>query len=214
MSLRIFLIDDHPIVREGMGRLIDREPDMTLCGESCGDGDLLAAIKASTPDVVVLDLSLRGTNGLDLIASIKTHVPGARVFVLSMHDEKIYAERVIRAGAMGYIMKQESPAKVLDAIRCVASGEIFLSPDIAQTVIKGMKNPREETALPALSDREFRVFLYIGQGLTLQEIADKLTLSVKTIESHVERIKTKLDVGSGRELMRRAIEWVLRNEPS
>ncbi len=214
MSLRIFLIDDHPIVREGMGRLIDREPDMTLCGESDGDDDLLAAIKAATPDVIVLDLSLQGTNGLDLIAAIKAQAPAARLFVLSMHDEKIYAERVVRAGAMGYIMKQEAPAKVLDAIRCVASGELFLSPDIAQTVIKGMMNPRQETALSALSDREFQVFLYIGQGLTLQEIADKLTLSVKTIESHVERIKAKLDIGSGRELMRRAIEWVLRNEPS
>ncbi len=214
MSLRIFLVDDHPIVREGMGRLIDREPDMTLCGESDGDNDLLAAIKDSTPDVVVLDLSLRGATGLDLIAPIKAHVPGVRVFVLSMHDEKIYAERVIRAGAMGYIMKQEAPAKVLDAIRCVASGELFLSPNVAQTVIKGMMSPRQETALSALSDREFQVFLNIGHGLTLQEIADKLTLSVKTIESHVERIKTKLEIGSGREMMRRAMEWVLRNEPA
>ncbi len=197
-----------------MGRLIDREPDMTLCGESDGDDDPLSAIKATNPDVVVLDLSLQGTNGLDLIAAIKAQVHGPRVFVLSMHDEKIYAERVIRAGAMGYIMKQEAPAKVLDAIRCVASGELFLSPTIAQTVIKGMMNPRQETVLSVLSDREFQVFLYIGQGLTLQEVADRLTLSVKTIESHVERIKAKLEIGSGRELMRRAIEWVLRNEPS
>ncbi|MEZ4702226.1 MAG: response regulator transcription factor [Rhodothermales bacterium] len=212
MSLRIFLIDDHPIVREGMGRLIDREPDMTLCGESDGDDDPLGAIEKTQPDVVVLDLSLPRINGLDMIADIKLRAPATRVFVLSMHDEKLYAERVIRAGAMGYIMKQEAPAKVLDAIRTVASGSLFLSPDIAQTVIKGMMKPRQETTFSALSDREFQVFVFIGEGKTLQEIAERLSLSVKTIESHVERIKTKLDIGSGRELMRRAIEWVLRNQ--
>jgi DNA-binding NarL/FixJ family response regulator len=212
MNLRIFLIDDHPIVREGMGRLIEREPGMTLCGESDGDEDFVAAIEKCAPDVVVLDLSLRKKNGLDVIQDIKARASGVRVIILSMHDEKLYAERAIRAGAMGYIMKQEAPAKVLTAIRTVAAGDIFLNPEIAQSALRNTTKPRPETTVSALSDREFQVFVLIGEGHSMQEIAQRLTLSVKTIESHVERIKLKLDIGSGRELMRRAIEWVLRNQ--
>lgn len=212
MSLRIFLIDDHPIVREGMGRLIEREPDMRLCGESDGMDDVLAAVRQANPHVVVLDLSLPRSNGLDVLAEILAVLPDTRVIVLSMYDERLYAERVLRAGASGYIMKQEAPARVLDAIRKVAEGEIYLNPEMMALLMRGLGKTGDKNPEGALSDRELQVFIHIGEGLTLQEIAERLTLSVKTIESHVERIKTKLGIGNGRELMRRAVEWVLRNQ--
>ncbi len=212
MSLRIFLIDDHPIVREGIRRLIDRETDMMLCGESDGTEDVVLATRDLAPDIVILDLSLPNSNGLDLIQDIRAQIPVQKILILSMHDEKLYAARAIRAGAMGYIMKQEASKKVVEGLRTVASGRVYVSPDISQLVIQGMAHAREESVIAALSDREFQVFQYIGEGHTLQEIAALLKLSIKTIESHVERIKTKLGIQSGRELMRRAIEWVLRSQ--
>ena len=212
MPIRIFIIDDHPILREGMERLIDREPDMEICGQSDGDEWTLSRLYDSKPDVVILDLSLKSSNGLDLIHNIKAQFAKTAVFVLSMHDENLYAERVLRAGASGYIMKQEAPGKVLDAIRKVANGNIYVSEAMSKRLLKGLVKPGKETAVASLSDREFQVFQYIGEGFTHQEIADQLSLSKKTIESHVERIKEKLSLKNGRELLRRAVEWVIRSQ--
>ena len=209
--IQIFLIDDHPIVREGMGRLIEKEPDMTLCGESDGS-DIFGALDACSPDIIVLDLSLPQSNGLDIIHSLKLRFPKARVLVLSMHDENLYAARALRAGAMGYIMKQEAPTKVINAIRKINQGLIFVSEEISRKVLQGMISLTHESPIASLSDRELQVFQMIGEGRTHNEIAQQLTLSVKTIESHVERIKNKLEIRTGRELIHRAIEWVLQNQ--
>lgn len=212
MAIRIFLIDDHPIVREGMERLISKEPDMEVCGESDGGENTLSGLEKASPEVVVLDLSLQDSSGFDLIHVIQHHLPKAAIIVLSMHDENLYAERTLRAGASGYIMKQEAPAKVLDAIRKVADGHIYVSEQISKRLLQGIVKPGNDSPVATLSDREFQVFQFIGEGLSHQNIADKLNLSIKTIESHVERIKNKLGLGSGRELLRRAMEWVIRNQ--
>lgn len=212
MVIRIFLIDDHPIVREGMERMIDRESDMTVCGESDGGDGTLNKLSAAEPDVVVLDLSLTHSSGFDLIHIIQHQLTNAAIIVLSMHDENQYAERTLRAGASGYIMKQEAPARVLEAIRKVAAGQIYVSDQISKRLLQGLVKPTKDSPLAALSDREFQVFQYIGEGFSHQHIADNLKLSIKTIESHVERIKNKLGLRSGRELLRRAMEWVIRNQ--
>ena len=209
---KVFLVDDHPIVREGMGQLIENEPDMSLCGESDGGASLFDDIESTLPDVIVLDLSLKNASGFDYITDIRRRWPKSKVFVLSMHDEKLYAERSLRAGASGYIMKQEAPAKVIDAIREVALGGIYLSDSISKIVLQGIINPSANDPIASLSDREIQVFQFIGEGKTHQAIAEHLHLSIKTIESHVERIKNKLSLKSGRELMHRAIEWVISNQ--
>lgn len=212
MAIRIFLIDDHPIVREGMERLIDKEPDMEVCGDSDGGDNTIEKLLAADAQVVVLDLSLSHSSGFDLIHTIQHQLPNAAIIILSMHDENLYAERTLRAGASGYIMKQEAPAKVLQAIRKVAAGQIYLSEPISKRLLKELVKPSKDSPLSTLSDREFQVFQYIGEGFSHQEIADRLSLSIKTIESHVERIKNKLGLRSGRELLRRAMEWVIRNQ--
>ena len=212
MVISIFLIDDHPIVREGMERMIDRELDMSVCGESDGGDETLSKLTKATPDVVVLDLSLTHSSGFDLIHLIQHQLPDTAIIVLSMHDENLYAERTLRAGASGYIMKQEAPAKVLNAIRKVAAGHIYVSEQISKRLLKGLVKPTKDSPLASLSDREFQVFQYIGEGFSHQHIADRLKLSIKTIESHVERIKNKLGLKTGRELLRRSMEWVIRNQ--
>ncbi len=185
---------------------------MEICGESDGSGSTLSALEEAQPDVIVLDLSLREVSGFDLIHSIQAQLPKSAIIVLSMHDENLYAERVLRAGASGYIMKQEAPVKVLNAIRKVAAGQIYVSEQISKRLLKGLVKPSKDSPLTSLSDREFQVFQYIGEGFSHQDIADRLSLSIKTIESHVERIKNKLSLKSGRELLRRAMEWVIRNQ--
>ena len=209
---KVFLVDDHPIVREGMGKLIEKEPDLLLCGESDGGITLFDDIESANPDVIVLDLSLKSASGFDYITDIRRRWPNSKVFILSMHDEKLYAERALRAGASGYIMKQEAPANVIDAIREVASGGIYLSESISKRVLQGIINPSGNDPIGSLSDREIQVFQLIGEGKTHQDIAELLHLSIKTIESHVERIKNKLSLKSGRELMHRAIEWVISTQ--
>ncbi|GIV60446.1 MAG: DNA-binding response regulator [Rhodothermaceae bacterium] len=211
----IFLVDDHPIVREGLFRLIDREPDLGVCGEAEDAAGALDGLARTSPDVVVVDLSLKGSSGLDLIRDIKARWPGMKVLVLSMYDEAYYAERALRAGAMGYVMKQEPPRTVLDAIRQVRAGEVYVSRSVASRVLQGMAGaarPAPDALLERLSDRELQVFHMIGEGLSYPEVAARLSLSVKTVESHVERIKEKLAMNSGRELLLRAVEWVLRTQ--
>ncbi len=211
----VFLVDDHPVVREGIGRLIDREPDLSVCGEAEDVPGAIEGIERTRPDVVIVDLSLKGSSGLDLIMDIKARWPEMRMLVLSMFDEAYYAERVLRVGAMGYVMKQEPPRTVLDAIRQVMKGEVFVSEQVSSRMLQGLVHTSGDSftsSLDRLSDREMQVFRMIGEGLTYQEIAEGLSLSVKTVESHVERIKEKLSIRSGRELLMRAVKWVLHSK--
>ncbi len=212
MPAKVLLVDDHPIVRQGVRRLIEKEPGLTVCGEAEDAPEALAIIETTRPDLVVLDLSLKQSSGFDLILDLKRRWEHLPVLVLSMYSEEVYAERVLRAGASGYIMKQEAPKKVISAIWSVLEGVVYVSEKVSAGILQSMAGRRAGvSSIDSLSDRELQVFQMIGEGMTHQHIADKLMLSVKTIESHVEHIKRKLGLSSGRELLQRAIEWVLRS---
>ena len=213
MKPKVLLVDDHPIVRQGIRRLIEKEPGLLVCGEAEDAADALEIIEKERPDVIVLDLSLKSSSGFDLILDVKQRWENVRILVLSMYNEDVYAERVLRAGASGYIMKQEAPKKVVTAIWAVLNGSVYVSDKVSANILQSMAGKRTATSsVDSLSDRELQVFQMIGEGLTHQQIADKLLLSVKTIESHVEHIKDKMRISSGRELLQRAIEWVLRSQ--
>ena len=213
MKPKVLLVDDHPIVRQGIRRLIEKEPGLLVCGEAEDAADALEIIEQERPDVIVLDLSLKSSSGFDLILDVKQRWENVRILVLSMYNEDVYAERVLRAGASGYIMKQEAPKKVVTAIWAVLNGSVYVSDKVSANILQSMAGKRTATSsVDSLSDRELQVFQMIGEGLTHQQIADKLLLSVKTIESHVEHIKDKMRISSGRELLQRAIEWVLRSQ--
>ena len=213
MKPKVLLVDDHPIVRQGIRRLIEKEPGLLVCGEAEDAADALEVIEQEHPDVIVLDLSLKNSSGFDLILDVKQRWENVRILVLSMYNEDVYAERVLRAGASGYIMKQEAPKKVVTAIWAVLNGSVYVSDKVSANILQSMAGKRTATSsVDSLSDRELQVFQMIGEGLTHQQIADKLMLSVKTIESHVEHIKGKMRISSGRELLQRAIEWVLRSQ--
>lgn len=208
---RVFLVDDHPLVRESLTSLIERQPDLSVCGEADGAGGALAAIAAAQPDVAIVDLSLGERSGLELIRDLKLHHPRIAVLVLSMHDEDLYAERALRAGARGYIMKREATRNVIVAIRRVREGKIAVSEQLAETLATklvsgaptGPGSPVEQ-----LSDRELEVFRLVGEGRPTRQIAESLHLSVKTVQAYYARIKDKLGVGTANELLREAIRWV------
>ena len=209
---RVLLVDDHPIVRQGLALLIDREPDLAVCGEADGAQSIFHAIATLRPDIVILDISLSGPDGLDVLKEIRAKTGTLPVLILSMHDESIYAERAIRAGANGYIMKQEATEKVLVAIRRILQGEVYLSDRLTSTMLQqlvrgevtGRKSP-----LVNLTDRELEVFRLIGEGRGTRQIAEELHLSVKTIESYQAHIKEKLALRNARELVQHAIEWTM-----
>lgn len=206
---KVFLVDDHPIVRQGLALFIDREPDLVVCGEADGATSALPAIQESMPDFVVLDISLDGPDGLELLKSLRAKYPSLPVLILSMHDESVYAERALRAGANGYIMKQEATDKVLTAIRHILGGEVYLSDRLTkrmlQQFVHGSISPREPLA--KLSDRELEVYRLIGAGHGTRQIADELHVSTKTVESYQAHIKEKLSLRNARELVQHAIEW-------
>lgn len=213
MHPKVLLVDDHPIVRQGIRRLIEKDPGLEVCGEAEDAPEALEIIEAETPDIIVLDLSLKNSSGFDLILDVKQRWEKVRILVLSMYNEDVYAERVLRAGASGYIMKQEAPKKVITAIWAVLNGSIYVSEQVSANILQNMAGKRTAaSSVDTLSDRELQVFQMIGEGLTYPQIAEKLMLSVKTIESHVEHIKDKMNISSGRELLQRAIEWVLRSQ--
>lgn len=207
---RVFIVDDHPIVRQGLGQLINHEPDLSVCGEASGVREARARLSQSQPDVVVLDLSLRDSDGLELIKDIRSKYRQLPVLVLSMHDESIYAERLLSAGANGYIMKQAAAEQLLLALRRVLAGGIYVSERIGMSLIerfavhgnKQMANPIER-----LSNRELQVLNLIGRGRTTREIAEGLNLSVKTVESHRQRIKKKLNLTTSSQLVQFAVNW-------
>jgi DNA-binding NarL/FixJ family response regulator len=205
---RVFLVDDHPIVRQGLALFIDREPDLMVCGEADGATSALQAIREATPDFVVLDISLDGPDGLELLKVVRSEYPNLPVLILSMHDESAYAERALRAGANGYIMKQEATEKVLTAIRQILRGDVYLSDRLTkrmlQQFVHGTVPPRDPLA--KLSDRELEVYRLIGAGHGTRQIADELHVSTKTVESYQAHIKEKLSLRNARELVQHAIE--------
>jgi DNA-binding NarL/FixJ family response regulator len=213
-STRILLVDDHPIVREQLTELIQREPDLVVCGEA---EDANAAIKAAQvlrPDLAIVDITLKDTYGIELIKHLKTILPDLPILVLSMHDESLYGERALRAGANGYLNKQEATKKVIDAIRRVLAGEIYVSEKMSATILQRMAGrgsvAGDGNPTDVLSDREMEVFQLLGQGMSINKIADNLFVSVKTVEAHREHIKQKMNFKSSAELLRYAIEFSMK----
>ena len=207
---RILVVDDHPIIRQGLALMVNREADLVVCGEAEDATGAMLVMASSRPDVLIVDISLNGPDGLDLLKNIRTTHPSLPVLILSMHDESIYAERALRAGANGYIMKQEATERVLVAIRRILNGEIYVSDRIAnkmlQHYITGSGSLRS-SSISDLSDRELEVFRLIGEGHGTRQIAKELHLSIKTVESYQAHIKDKLSLRSARELMQHAIQW-------
>lgn len=207
---RVFIVDDHPIVREGLSLMMNREADLEVCGEAEEAAGALQAITATRPDFLIIDISLNGPDGLELLKSIRVRFPNLPVLILSMHDESIYAERALRAGAHGYIMKQEATEKVLVAVRQILEDKVYVSDRIANRMLQHYingSNAEPNSPIAVLSDRELEVFRLIGEGHSTRKIADDLHLSVKTVESYQAHIKDKLALKSGRELVQRAIQW-------
>ncbi len=206
---KVLLVDDHPITRQGMKVLIDQQPDLVVCGETDNGPHAIELIGALEPDIIVVDIALKTINGIELTKNIKTRAPKLPVLIVSMHDEDVYAERAIRAGAMGYLMKQEASEKIVAAIRRLLSGKIYLGDKIKEKMLHRFVNKRSDTAefsIDTLSDREMEVFQLIGNGYSTRQIAQKLNLSSKTIDSYREHLKLKLNLNSGAELVRYAIQ--------
>jgi len=206
----VVLVDDHPMVRERLTEVIQSEPGYIVCGEAEDRLPALDVIAATRPDIVLVDLVLRDSNGLDLIKDIHARWPGLRVLVISMHDENVHAERILRAGARGYITKQEATRSIMSALETVRKGEVYLSEKLAMNIARQTTTrSRAKSSLPMgqLSDREFQVFQFIGQGRTRREIAAELNLEPHTIETYRSRIKEKLNLKNSRELLQHAIQW-------
>lgn len=209
---RVLLVDDHPIVRKGLVQLIDAAPDLQVCGDAADADSALRMLDETRPDLAVVDLSLKDRSGLDLIRELRATRPDLPVLVLSMHDENLHAERVLRAGAGGYVMKEEAAENVLEAIRKVLKGEVYLSPRMASRMLQKLVDARPgatpgASPLSVLTNRELEIFTLIGKGLTMRAIAERFKLSVKTVDTHRENIKAKLNLRSGVELLRYAMQY-------
>lgn len=208
---KILIVDDHPIVRRGLKELINHEKDLVVSGQAEDAHQAMEAIRAQKPDMAVVDISLKGTSGLGLIKDIKTQYPSLPVLTLSMHDESLYAERALRAGAKGYIMKQQATEDLIMAIRKVLGGHVYVSDTVATKMVGKVVGARPDvgaSAIDRLSDRELEVFGLIGLGHGTRQIAEKLHLSVKTVETYRAHIKEKLNLANAVELLRYAIQWV------
>ena len=213
-KVRILLVDDHPIMRRGLAELINLEKDLVVCAEADSIQTALELIKRHEPHVALVDLSLKNESGLELIKDIKARFPQVLILVLSMHDELFYAERVLRAGAKGYVMKQQATDLVLVAIRRILGGEVYLSDFMSSKVLRNVTSKKAEKAgssVDQLSDRELEVFRLIGTGLGTRQIAERLSRSVKTVETYREHIKLKLDLKDSSELVQNAIQWLQSN---
>ncbi len=211
-KIRIIVVDDHPFVRYGITQLVNAEPDLRVC---CGVDDYqhaIANIERMRPDFAIIDLSLKDINGIELIKKIKKILPSLPILVLSMHDESHYAERAIRAGANGYVMKKEGTETLIKAIRTILSGQVFVSPEMAAKLIakKGaaLQSRGETDILGCLSDRELEVFELIGEGLKTKQVADVFNLSIKTIETYQHNIKIKLNIANASELLQKATLYI------
>lgn len=207
---RILIVDDHPIFRKGIAQLLDHEIDVTVCGEAETAPQALGEVERLEPDLVIVDVSLKGASGIELVKQLKALRPTLPTLVVSMHDEMLYAERALRAGARGYVMKQEPPEIVIAAIRKVMNGELYLSAAANHRLLHMLVGGRKEGAgsIEQLSDRELEVFEKLGKGRGTAQIAHDLGVSIKTVEAHRSHIKTKLGITTAPELVRAAVEWV------
>jgi DNA-binding NarL/FixJ family response regulator len=209
---KIFIVDDHPIVRQGLAQLINQEPDFTVCGEASDIPSAVKALQMHNPDVVIVDISLGQSSGIRLIEDIMPTNPAYQILVLSMHDESLYAERCFKAGARGYIMKQEPPEKVILAIKKLLNGELYISDQLSKKFLNRFVTKQtdiETSPLESLSNRELEVFQLIGQGLRTRKIAEQLNLSVKTIETYIDHIKKKMNFDNSHVLILHAVQWVM-----
>jgi len=208
---RIFIVDDHPIVREGLITIINHDKDLAVCGEADEPQEALKAISELRPDVVIVDITLKNSDGIELTKSIKARYPKLPVIVLSIHDESVYAERALRAGAQAYLMKEVVSDNIVTAIRTVLSGEVYVSNTMGKKMLRKLAAGKADTIsvpMDSLSDRELEIFRLIGQGYKPSKIAKSMHISVKTVETYRARIKEKLNLADADELLRYAIRWV------
>jgi DNA-binding NarL/FixJ family response regulator len=213
---RVLIVDDHPAVREALVLRIERQADLEVCGEAADMREALRLIPDAQPDVAIVDISLRTSNGIDLIKRIKDRNDHVRILVWSMHSEALYAERALRAGALGYITKDQATDRIVDAIRRVLAGKVYLSETMTERMLQrtvGVAPGKvARSSVDALADRELEVFRLIGEGVKTADIAERLHLSVKTVETYRDRIRQKLDLEDGTKLTHYATQWVLENE--
>lgn len=208
---QILIVDDHPMMRDGLAALIRAEPGLAVCGQAADAREALQAIEARRPDLVLMDISLPGKSGLEAIKDLQALAPGLAVLVLSMHDESLYAERVLRAGARGYIMKQAGGQRILEALRTVLAGQVFVSEQMSARILNAFTGRAAGTGtspVQTLTDREFEVFQLLGRGQSTKAIAAQLHISVKTVEVHRVNIKAKLHLETSPELVHYAVRWV------
>jgi DNA-binding NarL/FixJ family response regulator len=207
---QVFIVDDHPLVREWLANLLRQQPDLVVCGQAEDAAGALAAITKQPPDVAIVDLSLKTGSGLDLIKDLRVMHPDVAVIVLSMHEEIFYAERALRAGARGYVMKRESTGQIIDAIRQVRAGRIYANPEVLGRLAERLVGRASAIrgTVEGLSDRELEVFRRLGRGETTRQIASELNVSIKTVQAYCARIKEKLGLPSGAQLVREAVRWV------
>jgi DNA-binding NarL/FixJ family response regulator len=214
---KVLVVDDHPLIRQGLAMLINQQQDLEVCGEAEEAIAAMKNIEQTRPDIMILDISLKGPDGLELLKTIRATDPDLPVLVLSMHDENIYAERVLRCRANGYIMKQEATEKVLVALRRILNGDVYLSDNMSKKMLQQYIDgapPVLQSRIATLSDRELEVFCRIGEGRATREIAEELHLSIKTVETYQAHIKGKLGLRSGRELIQHAIQWKINEKTS
>ena len=209
---KILIVDDHPMLRMGLRELVGHEKDMGVCGEADNFNTALERVKETKPDLAIVDIALKDSNGLELVKELGTQHPDVKVLVCSMHDEKLFAERALRAGAMGYINKERAIDDVVGAIRCIVGGDVYLSEKMAGRILNRVRSGEAEGAsgpVELLTDRELEVFELIGNGLGTSDIAERLCLSPKTVDAHRQKIKRKLELDSSSELTRVAVQWAL-----
>lgn len=204
------MVDDHPIMRLGLSQLIQAEDDLEVCGEASTAREALDFFGSHSADLIILDIALPDKDGVELLKDLRSLRPELAALIVSMHDENLYAERVLRAGAKGYVMKQEAPGNLIKAIRTVLSGNVFVSPNIAARIVQNFASSGGSSSSPVgrLTDRELEVFRLIGQGFGSREIAGKLKISSRTVDAHRAHIKEKLGLRDATELMHRAVNWV------
>jgi len=214
---KLLIVDDHPLIRERVAELINSEPDLVVCGEAGDANEALAAAKALSPDMAIIDITLKDTYGIELVKQLKELYPKLPMLVLSMHEESMYGERALRAGAKGYLTKQEASKKIVDAIRRILRGEIYVSEKLGAALLQKVAGVKSDTTgggspIDVLTDRELEVFQLMGEGHAVRDIAERLFVSVKTVEAHREHIKQKLKFKSSSELLRYAIQYTLQEK--
>jgi DNA-binding NarL/FixJ family response regulator len=214
VKAKVLIVDDHPVVREGLAMHLAGQPDLEVCGEAEDLPGALTALAAARPDVAIIDISLKNSNGIELIRRIRDRDDAVRILVWSMYPENLYAERALRAGAQGYLTKSQATQHVLDAVRTVLQGRVYVSGVITEQLLKRVvgRKPEERSAIDSLSDRELEAFQLIGEGMTTESIAEKMHVSPKTVETFRARIKEKLGISNLTELIQRAAQWVVESK--